>query len=86
MIITDLCVFTVGSAGGLTLSELHPGVTLDEVREQGGNLNLAGYVTKPDDTEIPTVAEATAALKEALEAAWAAEDDLNRLLAERGIA
>lgn len=61
-------------------------VTLDEVREQGGNLNLAGYVTKPDDTEIPTVAEATAALKEALEAAWAAEDDLNRLLAERGIA
>ena len=26
-IITDLCVFTVGSAGGLTLSELHPGVT-----------------------------------------------------------
>ena len=34
MIITDLCVFTVGSAGGLTLSELHPGVTLDEVRGQ----------------------------------------------------
>jgi type I restriction enzyme M protein len=61
-------------------------VDLDEVRAQGGNLNLAGYVTKPDDVEIPNVAEATAALKEALEAAWVAEDDLNRLLAERGIA
>lgn len=61
-------------------------VTLDEVREQGGNLNLAGYVTKPDDTEIPTVAEATAALQEALKAAWAAEGNLNRLLADRGIA
>lgn len=59
--------------------------TLDEIREQGGNLNLAGYVTKPDDTEIPTAAEATAALKEAFEAAWAAEDQLNKLLAERGI-
>ncbi len=60
--------------------------TLDAIREQGGKLNLAGYFTKPDDTEIPTVAEATAALKEALEAAWAAEDRLNKFLAERGIA
>ncbi len=32
MIITDLCVFTVNASGGLTLSELHPGVSLDEVR------------------------------------------------------
>lgn len=61
-------------------------VSLDEIRDQGGNLNLAGYVTKPDDTEIPTVAEATAALKHALEDAWAAEDRLNQLLAEQGIA
>lgn len=61
-------------------------VGLDEIRDQGGNLNLAGYVTKPDDTEIPTVAEATAALKQSLEEAWAAEDRLNQLLAERGIA
>jgi len=61
-------------------------VSLDEIRDQGGNLNLAGYVTKPDDTEIPTVAEATAALKQSLEEAWAAEDRLNQLLAERGIA
>ena len=61
-------------------------VTLEEVRAQGGNLNLAGYVTKADDVEVPRVGEATAALKEALEAAWAAEDRLNELLAERGIA
>jgi 3-oxoacid CoA-transferase len=32
MIITDLCVFTVSAGGGLTLSELHPGVSLDEVK------------------------------------------------------
>jgi type I restriction enzyme M protein len=61
-------------------------VTLDEIREQGGNLNLAAYITKPNDTEIPTVAEATGVLREALETAWAAEDRFNRLLAERGIA
>jgi type I restriction enzyme M protein len=60
--------------------------TLDEIRKQGGNLNLAGYVTKPDDVEIPPVEEATLALKKALEDAWAAEDQLNELLAERGIA
>jgi len=60
-------------------------VSLDEIAEQGGNLNLAGYITRPDDTDIPTVAEATAALKDALEAAWAAEDRLNALLAERGL-
>jgi type I restriction enzyme M protein len=59
---------------------------LDEIREQGGNLNLAGYVIKPDDTEISTVAEATAGLRTALDAAWAAEDNLTRLLAARGIA
>ncbi len=61
-------------------------ITLDEIRAKGGNLNLAGYIAKTDDVEIPTVAEATTALKAALEAAWAAEDRLNELLAERGIA
>lgn len=60
-------------------------VTLDRVRKEGGNLNLAGYITKPDDTEVPTVVEATAALKRALEAAWAAEERLNELLAARGL-
>ena len=32
MIITDLCVFTVNAGGGLILSELHPGVSVEEVR------------------------------------------------------
>lgn len=61
-------------------------VTLDEIREQSGNLNLAGYVSQPDDTEIPTVAEATMALEAALRKVWDAEHELNELLAERGIA
>ncbi|MCC5954409.1 MAG: SAM-dependent DNA methyltransferase [Acidimicrobiia bacterium] len=61
-------------------------VTLDEVRAQVGNLNLAGYIAPIDDEEIPTVAEATAALKAALEAAWAAEEKLEKLLIERGLA
>ena len=59
--------------------------TLDEIRAQGGNLNLAGYISKPDDADIPSVEEATKALREALDAAWAAEDRLNQLLAERGV-
>ncbi len=37
LIITDLCVFEVKpDAGGLLLIELHPGVTLDEVRAKTG--------------------------------------------------
>ena len=37
MIITDLCVFTINApGGGLTLTELYPGVTLDEVRAKTG--------------------------------------------------
>lgn len=61
-------------------------VSLEEIGAQGDNLNLAGYITKQDDVDIPTVEEATAALREALDAAWAAEDWLNELLAKRGIA
>jgi len=37
MIITDLCVFDVlPHAEGLVLRELHPGVTLDDVRAKTG--------------------------------------------------
>jgi type I restriction enzyme M protein len=61
-------------------------VTLDEVRAQGGNLNLAGYISKPDTEVIPTVEEATATLKKALDEVWVAEAELERLLAERGLA
>ncbi len=37
MIITDLCVFDVSPGGdGLVLKELHPGVTLEQVRAKTG--------------------------------------------------
>lgn len=36
MIITDLCVFNVEAGKGLVLTELHPGVTLAEVRAKTG--------------------------------------------------
>ena len=42
-IITDLCVFTVNSGGGLTLIELQPGVSVDEVRSKTGS----GFFVSP---------------------------------------
>jgi 3-oxoacid CoA-transferase len=36
MIITDLCVFDVAQGGGLTLKELHPGASLEDVRAKTG--------------------------------------------------
>jgi len=60
-------------------------VSINEITAQGGNLNIAGYIAKVDDEVIPSVAEATAALRVALEDAWEAEERLNVLLAERGI-
>jgi 3-oxoacid CoA-transferase len=36
LIITDLCVFEVKPGGGLRLLELHPGVSLDDVRAKTG--------------------------------------------------
>ena len=36
LIITNLCVFEVAEGGGLTLTELHPGVSLDEVKAKTG--------------------------------------------------
>ena len=36
MIITDLCVFDVVAGKGLVLTEMHPGVTVDEVRAKTG--------------------------------------------------
>ena len=35
-IATDLAYFVVGSEGGLTLTELAPGVSVDEVRQKTG--------------------------------------------------
>ena len=60
-------------------------VTTEEIQAQDGNLNITAYVSKIDDEVIPSVEEATAALKAALDKAWAAEDELNRLLVEMGI-
>jgi 3-oxoacid CoA-transferase len=42
LIITDLCVFEVKPGGGLVLIELHPGVTLEEVKAKTG----AAFETK----------------------------------------
>src|SRR5438045_1803394 len=36
LIITDLCVFEVKQGGGLVLTELHPGVTVDDIRAKPG--------------------------------------------------
>ena len=36
LIITDLCVFEVKEGGGLALTELHPGVTVDDIRAKTG--------------------------------------------------
>jgi 3-oxoacid CoA-transferase len=36
LIITELCVFEVKKGGGLVLTELHPGVTEDNVRAKTG--------------------------------------------------
>jgi 3-oxoacid CoA-transferase len=36
LIITDLCVFEVKQRGGLVLLELHPGVTIDDIRAKTG--------------------------------------------------
>jgi 3-oxoacid CoA-transferase len=36
LIITDLCVFEVTPGSGLVLVELHPGVTIGEVRAKTG--------------------------------------------------
>jgi type I restriction enzyme M protein len=60
-------------------------VSLEEIRQQGGNLNLAGYLTRTVDEDVPTVEEATKALKQALDAGWHAEERLNQLLKERGM-
>ncbi len=60
-------------------------VTTEEIKAQDGNLNIMAYVSRIDDEVIPSVEEATAALKAALVKAWAAEDELNKFLVEMGI-
>ncbi len=61
-------------------------VTVDDIRERDYNLNIAGYIARADDGEEVSTADAMAGFREALEATWAAEDQLNEVLAERGVA
>jgi len=61
-------------------------VTVADIRERDYNLNIAGYIARADGGEEPSTADAIAAFREALEATWAAEDQLNELLVERGLA
>ena len=58
---------------------------LEEIAENDFDLNISRYVAPPDDEELPTLAEATAQLKAALEEAYAAEDKLLKLLKAEGL-
>ena len=57
-------------------------VSLEEIANQDGNLNIANYVAKVDKRATPTVPEAILGLRTALESTAACEDHLNELLAE----
>jgi 3-oxoacid CoA-transferase len=46
LIITELCVFAVEKGKGLTLVELNPGVTLDEVKAKTGCAFALGSALK----------------------------------------
>ena len=59
-------------------------ISLDKIQEQDGSLDIDGYVTSLFDRDIPTLEESTADLKQALDEVWAAEAELERLLADRG--
>ncbi len=61
-------------------------VTLDEIRENGFNLNIPRYVEPVIEEESMTVDEAIADLKGSLEAAYAAEGRLLELLRREGLA
>jgi type I restriction-modification system DNA methylase subunit len=60
-------------------------VATEDIQAQNGNLNITTYVSKIDDEVIPSLKDATIALKASLDEALSAEDDLNRLLIEMGI-
>lgn len=60
-------------------------VTLDEIRDNDFNLNIPRYVEPIIEEETMSVAQAVANLKEALNAAYAAEDRLMELLRKEGL-
>ena len=55
MIITDLCVFEVVPGEGLGLVELHPGVTLDDVRARTGCEFQVALLTEGGRSGLPAV-------------------------------
>jgi len=60
-------------------------VTLDEIRENGFNLNIPRYVEPVIEEESMTIEQAMGNLKESLQAAYAAEDRLTVLLKKEGL-
>jgi type I restriction enzyme M protein len=58
---------------------------LDEIAGNDFDLNISRYVAPVDDDEPPTLAEATAQLKAALDEAYATEDRLLELLHAEGL-
>ena len=58
---------------------------LDEIANNDFDLNISRYVAPVDEEELPTLAEATAHLKTALDEAYAAEDHLLSLLQAEGL-
>jgi len=59
-------------------------VDLKEIEEEDWTLNISRYVLPPLDEDIPSVAEATADFKAALERCKKAEDKLRTLIVEGG--
>ena len=60
-------------------------VTLEEISNNDWNLNISRYIEPAIKEETSNVAEALVDLKQSLEAAYAAEDRLKKLLQEAGL-
>ena len=60
-------------------------VSMDEIRENDYNLNIPRYVEPVLEEETMTMEEAITSLKQSLEAAYAAEDHLAKLLVKEGL-
>jgi type I restriction enzyme M protein len=60
-------------------------VTLDEIGQNDGNLNITRYIERKTEAESVSVEDALESLKTSLEAAFAAEDRLKSLLRKAGL-
>ena len=58
---------------------------LDEIAANAFDLNISRYVVPVEDEELPTLSEATAQLRTALDEAYAADDRLLALLGAEGL-